>query len=80
MRRTLHYFLLLCVAVASCSESIVLDDEIENRKMNGNIEQAITFAEHSRSSNIMTKSDNYVKVDRSHIYYILDDVVTKSSH
>lgn len=31
MRRTLHYFLLLCVAVASCSESIVLDDEIENR-------------------------------------------------
>ena len=80
MRRTLHYFLLLCVAVASCSEPIVLDDEIENRKMNGNIEQAITFAEHSRSSNIMTKSDNYVKVDRSHIYYILDDVVTKSSH
>lgn len=37
MRRTLHYFLLLCVAVASCSESIVLDDEIENRKMNGTL-------------------------------------------
>lgn len=70
--------MMSCFLLIACSKSEISDEQLPQSAAK-DIEHVISLAEKSREAEVFTKSDFKIKVDRSHIYYITNDVLTKSS-